>query len=75
MSRRSFGYGVGWRGGEPTLADALSDPLTRALMEADGVDPEELEADLRDLSQSLAQRGGSFSDGATSFSECGSLEG
>lgn len=67
MMRRSFGYGVGWGGGEPTLADALSDPLTQALMEADGVDPEELEADLRGLSLSLAQR-------TSSFSECGSLE-
>jgi hypothetical protein len=68
MTGRSFEYGGGWRGGEPTLADALSDPLTRALMEADGVNPEELEADLRDLSRSLAQR-------VDVFGECGSLEG
>ncbi len=30
--------------GEPTLDEILSDPIVRALMEADGVDRQELEA-------------------------------
>ncbi len=46
----------GWRGGEPTLADALADPLTRALMAADHVDPAELEADLKELGRALRRR-------------------
>jgi hypothetical protein len=29
---------------EPTLKELLSEPIIRALMEADGVDPEEFEA-------------------------------
>jgi len=34
---------------DPTLAELLSDPLTRAVMRADGVNPQELEASFRDL--------------------------
>ena len=33
---------VRWR--EPTLKELLSEPIITALMDADGVDPEELEA-------------------------------
>ena len=32
---------------EPRLEDMLADSIVRALMEADGVDPRELEAELR----------------------------
>jgi hypothetical protein len=32
---------------EPTLKELLSEPIIRALMDADGVDPEDLEAMLR----------------------------
>ncbi len=46
----------GWRGGEPSLTDALSDPLIRVMMAADRVDPVELEADLRELGQTLRRR-------------------
>ena len=31
---------------EPSLSDVLSDPIVRALMTADGVDPQALEAEL-----------------------------
>jgi hypothetical protein len=32
---------------EPSLADAMADPLIQALMRADGVDPDELRALMR----------------------------
>src|SRR5690242_19035303 len=34
---------------DPTLAELLNDPITRAVMHADGVNPRELETCLRDL--------------------------
>ena len=34
-----------WWHREPTLKDMLSDSIVRAVMEADGVDPQELEGD------------------------------
>ena len=40
---------------EPTLAELLSDPVTRAMMQADGVNPWELEEMLRGLAQLRAQ--------------------
>jgi hypothetical protein len=40
---------------EPTLAELLSDPVTRAVMQADGVDPWELEEMLRGLARLRAQ--------------------
>jgi hypothetical protein len=40
---------------EPTLAELLSDPVTRAVMRADGVNPWELEEMLRGLAQLRAQ--------------------
>jgi hypothetical protein len=43
---------------EPTLAELLSDPVTRAVMQADGVNPWELEEMLRGLAHLRAQ----FSD-------------
>jgi len=41
---------------ELTLSEALSDPLIRSVMAADGVDPEELEVMLRDIAQVRAPR-------------------
>ena len=40
---------------DPTLAELLSDPLTRAVMRADGVNPQELEASFRDLAARRAE--------------------
>jgi len=36
---------------DPTLAETLSDPIARALMRADGVDPRELEKCLGDVAR------------------------
>ena len=44
------------RHGEPTLEEMLSDPIIRAVMEADGIDPQELAATLRQAGRMLAQR-------------------
>jgi hypothetical protein len=41
---------------EPTLADLLDDPLVRAVMAADRVDPAVLAAELRGLAQRLPPR-------------------
>jgi len=38
---------------EPSLTDALSDPIVRAIMSADGVDPRMLEASLRKTARSV----------------------
>jgi hypothetical protein len=40
---------------EPTLTELLSDPVTRAVMQADGVNPWELEEMLRGLAHLRAQ--------------------
>lgn len=40
---------------ELTLDNAMSDPLVRTMMEADGVDPQELSAMLRDIVATLDQ--------------------
>ena len=37
----------------PTLTQILSDPITKAIMQADSVDSRELEALLRDLASKL----------------------
>jgi hypothetical protein len=37
-----------------TFPEVLSDPLTRALMAADGVDPQALEAELREVATKLS---------------------
>jgi hypothetical protein len=42
--------------GEPTLDEMLSDPIVRAVMEADGINPQELAATLRLTGQMLARR-------------------
>lgn len=41
---------------KPTLADLLDDPLVRALMAADRVDPAALAAELRSLARRLPPR-------------------
>jgi hypothetical protein len=41
-----------WWHREPTLEDILSDSITKAVMAADGVDPQELAAALKDVSRS-----------------------
>jgi hypothetical protein len=38
-----------WRRREPTLKEILSDSIVTALMEADGVDPDELEAMMKTI--------------------------
>jgi len=38
-----------WYQREPTIAEILSDSMVKDMMRADGVDPEELERDLRSM--------------------------
>jgi hypothetical protein len=38
---------------DPTVAEILSDSIVQALMEADGVDPEVLEAQLQSMAREL----------------------
>ena len=38
---------------EPRLEEMLADPIVRAVMEADGVDPGELDAELRQIAALL----------------------
>ena len=42
-----------WRQHEPTLKEILSDSIVTALMEADGVDPDELEAMLKKIGEDV----------------------
>jgi hypothetical protein len=42
--------------GEPRLSDALSDPIIRIIMSADHVDPQALEASLRQTAKRVGQR-------------------
>jgi len=45
------------RHGEPTLEEMLSEPIIlAAVMEADGIDPQELAATLRQTGRMLARR-------------------
>lgn len=41
---------------EPTLTEALADPLVRTIMAADGVDPRELAKHLGALAEKLRER-------------------
>ena len=41
--------------GDMSLSEALSDPLTRAVMAADGVDPKKLAAELAETARRLAR--------------------
>jgi hypothetical protein len=40
---------------EPTIIEILSDPIVKALMLADRVDPETLEGQLRSMAQEIAE--------------------
>ena len=42
--------------GEPSLSDALADPIVRIIMTADHVDPQALEACLRQKARRIGQR-------------------
>ena len=42
-----------WYQREPTIAEILSDSLVRVVMRADGVDPQMLERDLRNMAQMI----------------------
>ena len=48
---------------EPTLEDMLSDPIIRAVMDADRVDPHELQAMLKDVGRALTMARGTPSWG------------
>jgi hypothetical protein len=50
------------RQGEPTLEEMLSDPIVRAVMEADGIDPQELAATLTQTGRKLARRARTVQD-------------
>jgi hypothetical protein len=45
---------MNWSCREPSIGEILSDSIVRALMKADGVDPQRLEALLRRIAQNLA---------------------
>jgi hypothetical protein len=45
-----------WCLSEPTLPEMLSDPIVRALMAADRVAPEELQASLKKIAGTLASQ-------------------
>jgi len=47
---------MNWSYREPTLDEILSDSIIRALMEADGIDPQELAATLRLTGRKLVRR-------------------
>jgi hypothetical protein len=40
-------------GGDLSLTEALADPMVRAVMDADGVDPRQLAAELREMAAAL----------------------
>jgi len=44
---------------DPTLREALSDPLIRTVMAADRVDPQRLEAQLKGIASAIAHRSAS----------------
>ena len=52
-----------WHHREPTLEDMLSDPIIRAVMDADRVDLHELKAMLKDVSRALGAARGARSWG------------
>jgi hypothetical protein len=52
---------MNWYYREPSLEEMLSDPIVRAMMDADGVDPHELKAMLREVGRNLGpMRGAGF---------------
>jgi hypothetical protein len=50
-----------------TFPEVLSDPLTRVLMAADGVDAEALEAELREIAAKLSPAAGDSRELCTAF--------
>jgi hypothetical protein len=48
---------MNWCHREPTLTEILSDSIVKAVMEADGIDPQELAERLRQAGRKLVQRG------------------
>jgi hypothetical protein len=46
-------YGMSWSHREPRLEDMLADSIVKAVMEADGVDPRELETLFRQIATHL----------------------
>ena len=52
-----------WHHREPTLEDMLSDPIIRAVMDADRVDPHQLKAMLNDVGRALSAARGARSWG------------
>jgi hypothetical protein len=52
--RRRIGNRISPRRREPNIAEILSDPVIKAVMEADGVDPDVLEVQLRDTARRLS---------------------
>jgi hypothetical protein len=44
---------MNWYYREPSLEEMLSDPIVRAMMDADGVDPHRLEAMLKEVGRNL----------------------
>jgi len=62
---------MSWVHYEPTLHEILSDPIVKALMEADGVDPNELAAMLARIGRrSRCFRSGDGPDSTTVSIEC-----
>ena len=55
---------------EPTVHEALSDPLIRVLMAADGVDPRQLAGALQETAGQLARRRGAAAIPATYCGVC-----
>jgi hypothetical protein len=53
-----------WLHGEPSLDDVLADPIIRALMQGDGVDPCNLNALIKDVRRALRRHGGSTQGGS-----------
>jgi len=51
---RRMGNPVCWCRGELTISEMLSDSIVKALMRADGIDAEVLEAELRSLARTLS---------------------
>ncbi len=51
---RRIGDRMSSRRREPDITEILSDSITKAVMEADGVDPDVLEAQLRDMARRLS---------------------
>ena len=47
---------MNWYLRQPTLDEILSESIVRAVMEADGIDPQELAATLRQAGRKLVQR-------------------